>query len=76
MIELPAELQRQVLTVALQCYKALKCSVYARIDIILKEEIPYILEVNTLPGLTKNSFFAQKRGSGGLFVQRTFGCHH
>lgn len=64
-IELHAELQERVRTAALQCYKALKCSVYARIDIILKEEIPYILEVNTLPGLTKNSLLPRSAEAAG-----------
>lgn len=64
-IELPAELQQRVRTAALQCYKALKCSVYARIDIILKEETPYILEVNTLPGLTKNSLLPRSAEAAG-----------
>lgn len=64
-IELPAELQEQVRTAALQCYKAMKCSVYARIDIILKEKIPYILEVNTLPGLTKTSLLPRSAEAAG-----------
>ncbi|MGG4103386.1 D-alanine--D-alanine ligase [Paenibacillus lautus] len=64
-IELPAELQQRVRAAALQCYKALKCSVYARIDIILKEETPYILEVNTLPGLTKNSLLPRSAEAAG-----------
>ena len=30
----------------------LKCQVYARVDMIIdKNGVPYILEVNTLPGL-------------------------
>jgi len=41
---------------ALETYKALKCEVYSRVDMIVTEQgIPYILEVNTLPGMTKNS---------------------
>lgn len=64
-IELPVELQQRVRAAALQCYKALKCSVYARIDIILKEETPYILEVNTLPGLTKNSLLPRSAEAAG-----------
>jgi len=64
-IELPEELQRQVCTVALQCYKSLKCSVYARVDIILKNGVPYVLEVNTLPGLTKNSLLPRSAEAAG-----------
>lgn len=64
-IDLPSELQERVRTAALQCYKALKCSVYARIDIILKDDVPYILEVNTLPGLTRNSLLPRSAAAAG-----------
>lgn len=57
-VELEEELHKEVEKMALDTYKALKCSVYARVDMIITEEkVPYILEVNTLPGMTKNSLF-------------------
>ena len=57
-IELEEELHKEVEKMALATYKALKCSVYARVDMIInKEGIPYILEVNTLPGMTATSLF-------------------
>lgn len=55
-VELEKKLHEEVEKMALQTYKALKCEVYARVDMIVTEQgIPYILEVNTLPGMTKNS---------------------
>ncbi|MNN47697.1 D-alanine--D-alanine ligase [compost metagenome] len=54
-IELEKELHKEVEKMALATYKALKCAVYSRVDMIIKNGIPYILEVNTLPGMTKNS---------------------
>ncbi|HCW52681.1 MAG TPA: D-alanine--D-alanine ligase [Clostridium sp.] len=55
-VELEKELHEEVERMALATYKALKCEVYSRVDMIVtKEGIPYILEVNTLPGMTKNS---------------------
>ena len=57
-IEFEEKLQKEVEKMALETYDALKCSVYARVDMIITEDkIPYILEVNTLPGMTKNSLF-------------------
>lgn len=38
---------------ALACWKELKCEVYVRVDMIVKDGIPYVLELNTLPGMTK-----------------------
>lgn len=57
-IELEKDLHKEVEEMALATYRALKCAVYARVDMIITEEkVPYILEVNTLPGMTKNSLF-------------------
>lgn len=49
------ETTRKIEETALKTYKALKCTVYARVDMILKDGVPYVLEVNTLPGMTKSS---------------------
>jgi D-alanine--D-alanine ligase len=55
-VELEKTLHEEVEKMALETYKALKCEVYSRVDMIVTEQgIPYILEVNTLPGMTKNS---------------------
>lgn len=57
-INLEEDLHNEVEKMALDTYRALKCAVYARVDMIVTEDkVPYILEVNTLPGMTKNSLF-------------------
>lgn len=56
-INLEANLNKEVEEMALRTYELLKCSVYARVDMLVKNNIPYILEVNTLPGMTSNSLF-------------------
>lgn len=57
-VNLEENLHKEVERMALETYRALKCSVYSRVDMIITEEgVPYILEVNTLPGMTKNSLF-------------------
>lgn len=57
-VNLEENLKKEVTKMALETYRALKCSVYARIDfIVTKDMIPYVLEVNTLPGMTENSLF-------------------
>ncbi|NLL30458.1 MAG: D-alanine--D-alanine ligase [Clostridiales bacterium] len=66
-IQLEEKIYNEVKKMALETYKALKCSVYARIDMILTEEgVPYILEVNTLPGMTATSLFPQSAGEKGI----------
>lgn len=57
-IKLQEDLHKTVEEMAFATYKALKCDVYSRVDMIITEDgIPYILEVNTLPGMTPNSLF-------------------
>lgn len=64
-VELEEELQKQVEDISIKCYRALKCSVYSRVDLIVQNGEPYVLEINTLPGMTKNSLFPKSaRGIG------------
>lgn len=65
-VELEEELQKEVDFMTLECFKALKCSVYARVDFIISEGIPYLLEINTLPGMTKNSLFPKSAAGRGI----------
>lgn len=65
-IQLAESLYKQIEQTAKKCYEVLKCSVYARVDIIIKNGIPYVLEVNTLPGMTKNSLFPKCAKAGGI----------
>ena len=43
---------KQVKQMAIEAFEALGCSGVSRIDFLLCDEIPYILEVNTSPGMT------------------------
>lgn len=66
-IELEENLHKEVEKMAFGTYKALKCEVYARIDMIItKEGVPYILEVNTLPGMTSASLFPKSANALGI----------
>lgn len=65
-IELPAELKERVNKATLACYKVLKCSVYARVDMMVKDGIPYVMEVNTLPGMTQASLLPKSADAAGI----------
>lgn len=65
-VELEENLHKEVESMAIATYNALKCSVYARVDMIVKKGIPYILEVNTLPGMTKNSLFPKSAAGANI----------
>ena len=54
---------------ALKSHQALGCYGYSRTDMILTESGPVFLETNTLPGMTKASFFPQQLEAAGLTMQ-------
>ncbi|WP_135556068.1 D-alanine--D-alanine ligase [Paenibacillus cymbidii] len=66
LVQLPTEVYERVKSAALTAYKSLKCSVYARVDMILQKGNPFVLEVNTLPGLTQSSLFPQSARAAGI----------
>lgn len=65
-VELEPTLHKLVEAMALECYRILKCSVYARVDMIVEEGIPYVLEVNTLPGMTSNSLIPKSARAANI----------
>lgn len=49
---MPVFLQDMVRAIAIKTFDVLKCRGYACVDMIVREEQIYVIEVNTLPGLT------------------------
>jgi D-alanine-D-alanine ligase len=66
----PAELsddeRRAVTEAALATYRALGCTGFARVDLILDGEGPWILEANAIPGLTDTSLLPQAAEAAGM----------
>ncbi|MCL6558790.1 MAG: D-alanine--D-alanine ligase [Firmicutes bacterium] len=61
------ESQVQVQYLAVRTYKALGCRGLSRIDFIIdREGRPYILEVNTIPGMTATSLFPDAARAAGI----------
>ena len=65
-IQLPPVMEQRVREAALASYRLLQCKVYARVDIILYQDTPYVLEVNTLPGMTAGSLFPKSAAAAGM----------
>ncbi len=53
--KLPKFLQTMIEEVAKKTFNVLNCEGYANIDFIIKDDDIYVLEVNTIPGLTNKS---------------------
>lgn len=66
-VELEGKLKEEVEKMALDTHRALKCAAYSRVDMIITaDKKPYVLEVNTLPGMTKNSLFPKSAAGKGI----------
>jgi len=65
--ELPGPLSAQLQEQAHKIYRRLGCEGAARVDFIVSEnQVPYFLEVNTLPGMTSHSLVPKAAQVAGL----------
>lgn len=58
--------KKLVQKIALQIHRRLSLGPYSRVDFIVSNNIPYVLEVNTIPGLTSQSLFPKAAAAVGL----------
>ena len=63
---LAKDLQEKVNEASKMIWSILQCKSYCRIDFIVKDNTPYLLEVNTLPGMTKVSIIPKSAEAVGL----------
>lgn len=67
---LPTALKVKVEDCAKKAHKALKCRTWSRIDMIIKGEDVYVLEINTIPGMTENSLVPLAARVAGISISR------
>jgi D-alanine-D-alanine ligase len=64
------QLTQQAQSYAKVAHRALYCQGYSRTDMILKERDIYVLETNTIPGMTVTSLLPQAAQVGGISFSR------
>ena len=65
--DISEEETKAVQAAAVAAYKALNVEVYGRVDVLLTDDgKPYVLEINTLPGLTGASLFPKAALAAGI----------
>lgn len=79
--DLPQDVTDTVIGVALDCYRALGCRGFARVDTILDADGKvWVLELNTIPGLTDTSALPRAVEAAGMsfddFIARVLGLAH
>jgi len=63
---LSPELTRRAQECALTAHQALGCRGYSRTDLMIREQEIFVLETNTIPGMTATSLFPQGAKAAGL----------
>jgi len=65
--DIPANVFDEMQQQAITAFRSLRCKVYGRVDFRLNDEnIPYCLEVNTLPGMTETSLVPKMANAVGI----------
>jgi D-alanine-D-alanine ligase len=65
--DLPAELTARVREAAAAAFQSLDRAVYGRVDCLLRADgSPFILEVNTIPGMTSSSLLPKAAAAAGI----------
>jgi len=64
--EIDDETKERVQKISIKAHKIIGCKGYSRTDLILKDNKLYVLETNTIPGMTKNSLFPLAARTAGI----------
>lgn len=64
--EILPELTKSVKEIAVKAHKACSCSGVSRVDFLIVKDIPYVLEINTSPGMTDLSDLPAQAKSMGI----------
>lgn len=63
------EKQKEIQDIALKVHKTFNCRHLSRIDMIVANDGIYVLELNTIPGLTKASLYPKEAQVAGLSME-------
>ena len=70
--DLPEAIRKEVNRLTLIAYKCLNCRSVVRIDFIVKGETPYMIEINTIPGMSSHSIIPQQAAAMGMSLTELF----
>lgn len=65
-VYLEESLQNKLNEYSRMCWDAFNCRAYVRVDFIISDGVPYVLELNTLPGLTATSLIPRSAAARGI----------
>jgi D-alanine-D-alanine ligase len=60
------EMSKKIQEISSLIFKKMRCRGFARLDFIIKNEIPYLLEINMIPGMTSKSLLPKEAVAVGI----------
>jgi D-alanine-D-alanine ligase len=64
--EISKAMTKKVQDLAVRVFRAIGARGFSRIDMIIKDNEPYVLEINTIPGLTPQSLLPKEAAAAGI----------
>lgn len=69
---LPCSVSNEIQRLSLHIYEILGCKGIVRVDFIVIGSKPYFLEINTVPGLTRESLVPKQAAAAGILLEDLF----
>ena len=64
---LEEKIEKKIQQISLDCFNTLECNGWGRVDIIIdKDNTPWIIEINTVPGMTEHSLLPMAAKEKGI----------
>ena len=66
------KLTSEIQNITIDIYKIMKLSGICRVDYIIQNEVPFIIEINTIPGLSEESIIPQQLKAANISMSEVF----
>jgi D-alanine-D-alanine ligase len=70
--DLSAAVTNEIQRISLQIYEILGCRGIVRVDFIVIGDIPHFIEINTVPGMTKESLVPKQAAAAGISLEELY----
>jgi len=70
--DIPTALTKEVQRISKYVYEILGCKGIVRVDFIIAGENPYFIEINTVPGMTKESLVPKEAAAAGITLEELY----
>jgi D-alanine-D-alanine ligase len=70
--DMPRELTKEIQRISLFIYELLGCNGIVRVDFIVIGETPWFIEINTIPGMTKESLVPKEAAAAGIALEELY----